>query len=273
MRRSVLSCASIAAAIALGGVGCGGEGSGSGGGGSGTGGTTASGGTGGGGAGTGGATSGGAGGNGGTGGVTSSGGTGGAEVTAEALLALAAGCDTASNGDYATDEGEAETIPICKLNGAFFWKADMDVDCDGKITPQCNIDTDPAFYNGTSASDSNGDPLDAAALPFIVIPLPSSRFDYDASDVHLGAVAAVIYQGKLQFGIFGDEGPSGIIGEASYAMAESLGVDPDPSFGGTDSGVTYFVFTGVESVVTKNEDHVEAVSLGAARATAILQSN
>jgi len=31
----------------------------------------------------------------------------------------------------------------------------------------------------------------------------------------------------VQYGIFADEGPQGIIGEASYAMATLLGVDPD----------------------------------------------
>lgn len=265
-----MACAAIAAI----GMGCGSEPSGGGGSAGNTGGSTSQGGsTGGGNGGTGGAGTGGITGGAGAGGSTGGTSTGGAAVTADALLALTSACDVASNGDYATDEGGQETISICRLNGAFFWKADMDVDCDGKITPQCNIDTDPAFYNGTSASDSNGDPLDAAALPFIVIPLPSARFDYTGEDIHLGSVAAVVYQGNLAFGIFGDEGPTGIIGEASYAMASALGVDPDPSFGGTDSGVTYFVFTGNESVVNKNEDHAEAVSLGTSRAAAVLGSN
>lgn len=283
--RAPLLAASLAL-VAAAAIGCGSETGGSGGtggtggtGGSGTAGSgtgaSSTGGSGAGGSGTGasstgGSSSGGSGAGGSTGGSSSGGSSG---VSVDALLALTANCDVASNGDYATDEGENETISICKLNGAFFWKADMDIDCDGKITAACNSDTDPAFYNGTSASDSNGDPLDAAALPFFVIPLPSSRFDYDAQDIHLGATGAVLYQGKLQFGIFADEGPSGIIGEASYAMASLLGVDPDPSFGGTDSGVTYFVFTGTESVVGTNEDHAEAVTLGAARAQAVLDAN
>jgi hypothetical protein len=35
---------------------------------------------------------------------------------------------------------------------------------------------------------------------------------------------------------------SAIIGEASYKTAADLGIDPDPSSGGTDSGVTYIFF-------------------------------
>ncbi len=38
-------------------------------------------------------------------------------------------------------------------------------------------------------------------------------------------------------------------------------------------GFTFIVFTGTESVVNKNEDHNEAVTLGTSRAAAILQSN
>src|SRR5258707_3922068 len=54
------------------------------------------------------------------------------------LLGITAHCTVASNGKYATDDGVASTIDVCKLNGAYFWKADMDIDCDGQSTTQCN---------------------------------------------------------------------------------------------------------------------------------------
>jgi hypothetical protein len=264
--------------------GTGGNGGGSGGsGGATTTGTSDSGGSGGTGGSTGGSGgTGGTGANGGTGGMGGSGGgtggTGGSggapPVTADALLALTANCNAASNGKYATDDdGSPDTITVCGLNGAFFWKADMDIDCDGKTTAVCNLNTDPAYQNQTSTTDSQGNALDASTLPFVVIPLPSDKFAYDTSDLHLGGVVAVIYQGKLEFGIFGDEGPENIIGEASYAMANLLGIDSDPSTGGVDSGVTYIAFTGQESVVSKNEDHAEATLLGTERAAAALGAN
>lgn len=118
-----------------------------------------------------------------------------------------------------------------------------------------------------------GNPLDASTLPFLVIPLPSNGFDAAAHGIQHGSVGAVLYGGHVQYGIVGDKGPKGIIGEASYAMAVALGVDPDPVTGGADGGATYIVFTGPSGVVTKNEDHDEAVALGELRAAELLAAN
>jgi hypothetical protein len=190
----------------------------------------------------------------------------------DSLLALTASCTAASKSKFATDEGDKATVDICALNGAFFWKADMDIDCDGQVTAECNKTADPWFQSQTSFEQSDGKPLVASALPYIVIPLPDSRFSYKTAGILPGALAIVIYQGKLNYGVFGDECAQGIIGEASYAMAKSLGVDPDPSTGGTDSGVTYFVFTGAGAVVKPIEDHQAAVALGQSLATKLLQN-
>lgn len=197
----------------------------------------------------------------------------GGPPTAAELLALAATCDVASASKYATDEGEANTIDVCALSGAFFWTSDFDVDCDGKTTAQCNANTDAAYQPETSATDSQGDPLDAAALPFFVIPLPSAKWDFGAAGIQLGDVGAVIYNGKVVYAVFGDEGPNGIIGEGSYALAEALGIDPDPSTGGTDGPVTFIVFPGANAVVSPIEDHQAATALGEALATKLLQDN
>src|SRR5205807_2225249 len=116
-----------------------------------------------------------------------------------------------------------------------------------------------AFQPQTSALTSSGDFLTASILPYFVIPLPSDRWDHGSSNIDLGNVAVIIYNGQVSFGIFGDEGPEDIIGEASYAMAKSLGIDPNPNTGGVDDGVTYLVFTGADGTVMNNEDHDEAV--------------
>jgi hypothetical protein len=193
-----------------------------------------------------------------------------APPSAADLLAKLATC-TKVGGDYATDSGLAQTIPICGLTSAVFWKADLDVDCDGKMSTQCNSTTDPSWQNQTSATDSHGNPLDAATLPYVVVPLPSTRWDYSAAGLAFGSVIAVIYMDKVEYGVFGDEGPSTIIGEASYAMASSLGIDPNPATGGADSGVAYIAFTGPSAVVPVIEDHAMAVQLGVAKARALLQ--
>ncbi len=189
--------------------------------------------------------------------------------TAAELLTLVAGCDRIG-GTYRPDAGAAATIDICRTNGAVFWKADLDIDCDGKSSASCNVQTDPSYMDQTAATDSHGDPLDAAALPYVVLPTPSMRFDYRAFDLAMGSVVAVIYADHIEYGVAGDTGPTDIIGEASYRMAELLGIDPNPSTGGVDTGVTYVAFTGAGATVGVIEDHAEAVRLGVARASALL---
>lgn len=214
-----------------------------------------------------------------TGGATSGssgGSTGGgidAGPLAAQLLAKVAQCNQVSNGLYKIHDDPAlqPTIPVCSLPGAYFWTASMNVDCDGKTTATCNPQTDPAYQPQTSITDSHGAPLDAATLPYVVIPLPSSIFDAPDAGIQLGSVVAVLYRGQLNFGVYGDEGPPNIIGEASVAMAASLGVDPNPATGGVESGVTYIAFPGSAAVLPVPEDHAAAVQLGTRLATQLVQ--
>lgn len=193
--------------------------------------------------------------------------------TAADLLALTSSCRQVSSGKFPTDEGRAATVRICGLNGAVFWQADMDIDCDGKPSPQCNKNTDPWFQPMTSAVSSKHEYLDAAKLPFTVVPIRSRKFDYRQAGLHLGSVIAVIYKGKLIYTVFGDENGEGIIGEASYATAAALGIDPDPEEGGTDSGVTYIAFTGAGGVASPIESHDAAVRLGQQLAAKLIANN
>ena len=180
------------------------------------------------------------------------------------LLALTQGCATvASKHDYALDD--RSRAPICALKGAVYWTADMDVDCDGVRTTQCNEQTDCCFYPDTAFHTSNDQPLDAAKLPYIVLPSPSGTWDYRTAGIDGGAVVAVIYNNQVTYAVVGDTGPTGIIGESSYATAQSLGINPDPRNGGTDSGVTYVVFP--HSKVNPIESHASAVTLGQQLAT------
>lgn len=190
--------------------------------------------------------------------------------TAAELLARIATCDQVVGGTYATDTGAPSNISICGFPEAVAWKADLDVDCDGKMTAKCNLTTDPDFMNQTAATDSMGNPLDASALPFVVIPGRGSRFDYRAAGLDMGSVVGVIFNDHVEYGVLGDIGPTAIIGEASYRMAEILGIDPDPSTGGADSGVAYIAFTGAAAMVNVIEDHAEANTLGIERAKLLL---
>jgi hypothetical protein len=194
-----------------------------------------------------------------------------AAPTAQQLLAKLTSCNQVSNGKYRTDEETSATVPVCDKNGAVFWKADMDIDCDGVRTTQCNEDTDCCFQDDTAFHTSTGKPLNAAQLPYVVVPSPSSRWDYRNFGIRGGGAVAIIYNNKVEYAVVGDTGPTAIIGEASYRAAADLGIDPDPSTGGTDSGVTYIVFKN--SSVKPIENHSQAVSVGQQLATQFINNN
>ncbi|MCX5747078.1 MAG: glycoside hydrolase family 75 protein [Proteobacteria bacterium] len=192
------------------------------------------------------------------------------DPTAAELRAAIASCDTVVGGMFARDAGGTANISICGLPTAVFWTADLDVDCDGKMSTACNLSTDPSYQNQTAASDSMGNPLDAATLPYVVVPVKSTRFNYQSAGLALGSIVAVIYADQVAYGVIGDLGPSTVIGEASYRMAEVLGIDPDPSTGGTNADVAYVAFTGASAKVTTMEDQAEAQAIGLAHAKALL---
>lgn len=185
-------------------------------------------------------------------------------VGAAELLARVKTCDRISHGKYRTDQGSPAEIPVCGTKRAVFWTADMDIDCDGRVTAVCNRNTDPAFQAGTAFQTSAGRPLDSSALPYVVVPGPGPLWKYADHGIKGGSVAAVVYGDKVVYAVVGDTGPTGIIGEASYAAAKRLGIDPDPKSGGTASGVTYILFRG--SRVSPIEDHEAAVAEGEALA-------
>jgi len=148
-------------------------------------------------------------------------------------------------------------VPICGLTGAIYWTADMDIDCDGKRTAQCNEKADCCFQDDTAFHNNDDEPLTASKTPYIVIPN-----DFKISGLKGGAVAAVIFNNKLQFAVFGDTGPSDIIGEASFATAKALGINPDAKNGGTAGPVTYVVFLGNGAVPKNIENQGEVNSIG-----------
>ncbi|MGW7407750.1 glycoside hydrolase family 75 protein [Streptomyces sp. NPDC054833] len=192
-------------------------------------------------------------------------------VSAADLLAKVKSCSQISNGKYKTDDETSATIPVCGKNGAVFWKADMDIDCDGQRTTNCNENRDPWYQDDTAFHQSNGKPLKAESLPYVVVPSSSSIWNYAGAGIKGGGVVAVIYNNKVEYAVVGDTGPTKIIGEASYATAKALGIDPDPATGGVDSGVTYILFKN--SKVSPIESHSAAVTLGDQLAKQFLQNN
>jgi hypothetical protein len=181
-------------------------------------------------------------------------------VSAADLLAKVKDCDQVSNGKYKTDEESSASVPVCDTESAVFWKADLDIDCDGQETEQCNKQTDPAYQDDTAFHTSDGQPLDAAKTPYVVVPSKSDIWNFGDSGIEGGGIVAVISGDKVVYAGVGDTGPEEIIGEASYATAQGLGIDPDPATGGAESGVTYIAFKN--SKTDAIEDHAKTVELG-----------
>jgi Fungal chitosanase of glycosyl hydrolase group 75 len=113
--------------------------------------------------------------------------------------------------------------------------------------------------------------LEAAVTPYVVIP---NDFKYPGLDTNNGGnVVAVIYNHQLEYAVFGDTGPTNLIGEASYGCAANLGINPDPAVGGVDSGVTYIVFVGPNTAPTDIENQAETRQLGASLAMQLISNN
>jgi Fungal chitosanase of glycosyl hydrolase group 75 len=186
--------------------------------------------------------------------------------TAAQLLAKTASCTVASKGRYATDDGAAATVDICRNGTVYHWTSDLDVDCDGLGTSHCNASTDPWYQAQTSFTTSSGQYFTADTTHYFVIPLPSSRFSYQSAGIRPGNVGAVVYHNKIVYAVFADEGPDDIIGEASYATARDLGIDPNPDTGGTDGPVTFIVFTGTVPNPVENNATIDSVGAAAAGA-------
>jgi hypothetical protein len=194
------------------------------------------------------------------------------------LLALTKSCTQANSAPSShvyPDPGSA--VPndyICTLKGAVFFNADMDIDCDGRMSTHCpgtGADKDCCYQPMTSFTNLQGQPLSAEATPYVVIPLD---FMYPGLDqTNGGNVIAVIYNHQLEFAVFGDQGPTNLIGEASYATANNLGINPSPARGGIGSGVTYIVFVGPGTQPHDIENQAETRQLGSQLTAKLLANN
>jgi Uncharacterized protein conserved in bacteria (DUF2272)/Fungal chitosanase of glycosyl hydrolase group 75 len=195
-----------------------------------------------------------------------------AEPTASELTALTQTCTPlAGVGKFSSDEGGSLQFQMCQLKGAIWFKADMDIDCDGGTTQICKADKN--YLPETSCSTSLGKPMDASNIPFIVLPQSSNGWNENNYGIRCGTVGAVIFNGKLEYGVFGDRGPEGVIGEASHAMAKRLGINADPNTGGIGTGVTYIIFTGSSAVAKPIEDISKSIELGKQLGATLIAQN
>lgn len=190
-------------------------------------------------------------------------------VDARALLKRLGSCEEISEGRYRTDAEGPEEIPVCATGKAVYWKADLDIDCDGRPGPHCNAETDPTFQDTTAYTGRDGRPLSAERLPYVVVPEPSARWRPADSGVVGGTLAVLIHAGRVRYAVVGDSGPADVIGEASWRATRDLGIPADPLGGGTDTGVAYLLFPDTE--VTPLDDPAAAVAAGERRVRKFLK--
>jgi hypothetical protein len=135
----------------------------------------------------------------------------------------------------------------------------------------CCYQDETSFHGPNSASDKDGPQLASENTPYVVVPQDVKFPGLDQNNG--GNIVAVIYNNQLEFGVFGDQGPTDIIGEASVRTANGLGIPPSPASGGVGSGVTYIVFVGAGSQPQDMENISQIQTLGAELVEALLQND
>jgi hypothetical protein len=224
---------------------------------------------------------------------------------AGAILDALGACQVLDGTDpFDTDIDEegnptGQSVDICSNPHAIWWTADLDIDCDGGSGKACK--DDPSYQAETAATTEAGDALDASVVPYVVVPLPwnpvgahSEDFFWCDRGLRMGGPVAVIYDDVVTYAVIGDEGPvtdelfagadgncdnvpypGGVIGEGSYALAEALGIDPDPTTGGADCAedgsscpVTYVLF--LEGAVDPIDSPAATQKAGAAAANELV---
>jgi hypothetical protein len=180
--------------------------------------------------------------------------------------------------------GYSDINTLADDNSAFFYEAGMQIDADGGyhaynpdgksgldylgnagkpgnwwalVTDngkpsgnpviQSSSDPAPGFYVSTTTLEDTTqdvkDPrryVDAESINFIVLP---GRSNLGAK---LGDFVVVIRPdtANWDYAVYADVGPGNKIGEASIALAASLGIPSNPKNGGTGHGIVYIVFPG-----------------------------
>lgn len=132
------------------------------------------------------------------------------------------------------------------------WTAKAAIDSDGSD----NRHGDPCWQPQTTLSH-NGKPIDAEAVPYIVVPPAIVR---GVRGVVMGCRAVVtnLANGKSCEAVVADIGPKLKLGELSCECARRIGLDGNPNHGGTSRKIVqYRIFPGVPAEVDGVKYHLQ----------------
>ena len=141
---------------------------------------------------------------------------------------------------------------ILKLqSGVLFFEAGMQTDADGSPRAR-DIDRFGQLETAFNFPNASGQKrfVDAESVHYIVLPdarLNTSERFFNQMGLALGDIAAVIFDGHIEFAMFADVGPFGKLGEGSVRLVQALGIDPfiDGKIAiGIGGEVVYLVFPG-----------------------------
>lgn len=145
----------------------------------------------------------------------------------------------------ATIQGVDITLDDSMGSEVVEFTADMDIDCDG-------IGGNPfhdRYFQPDTRLHFKGRALHAEVEPYVVVPpivLAKTK------EKVLGSLCILtnLRNGKTCNAVVGDSGPLTKVGEGSPAVAELLGLDPNPNYGGTsDKIIHYKIFVGIPAKI------------------------
>jgi hypothetical protein len=163
------------------------------------------------------------------------------------VAALAVDADGAFRAYHPTNRLGLDTIVHAGRPGNWWALATDTGETSGHPVLQGKGDPAPGYYvSMTSLYDATNlnerDPhryVDAAKIPYVVLPPVGLKH------AKLGDFATVVNlkNGKISAAIVADESaPELKLGEGSIALADALGIDSNPRYGGSDGGVGYVIY-------------------------------
>lgn len=158
--------------------------------------------------------------------------------------------------EYCNDISGAIFMHSSRNGGQY---TNMDVDCDGANNSAGKCSNDPSGRGETAFKDDVKDfgisDLDANLHPYVVFGNEgdSPKFNPQKHGMEPLSVMAVVCNGKLHYGIWGDTNGGTSTGEASLSLAELCFPEehPDGDHGHDGNDVLYIGFKGKDAVPGK----------------------